>query len=455
MNYLRLSAAVALVTLSGSALAGPDLICSEINSSANFGFANGKVAYSFGTTLCNIGDSELAWDANTNQHPLISQTLYRLKDHQITQIGIGFVRHTTIPLAGNACGLGCTPAGFTALGAGCSDMSSGPINGSQGLMGPRSEVDPFASDYPYPFTSINQTGDAIYKRLQVDLADVSDPDALYFVETQVIAPGEATGAQGNNVSYRQVTFTPGSASAILVGPTYSEQPAIFAWRDHGNGIGMPDTQVLISQGMIPDDGIIHVGSRATDLGGGNWRYDYAIHNQNASQSVVYIAHSTGNYGDANSFEFQSVAYHDDVDGLIDNSDWNIELINCFSHGTWYADGFPDNPLSNAIRWGTTYSFSFQTMSEPFKNQTFGMEVGYNFASNAMGKPYFFFADAISPNGSGICICAPDINRDGNLNFFDVSAFLGNFNKGADYNGDGSNNFFDVSAFLADFAAGCP
>lgn len=55
-------------------------------------------------------------------------------------------------------------------------------------------------------------------------------------------------------------------------------------------------------------------------------------------------------------------------------------------------------------------------------------------------------------------CDPDINGDGSLDFFDISAFLGAFGSGdpiADYNGDGSLDFFDISAFLSAFSAGCP
>ncbi|MBL4699028.1 MAG: endonuclease [Phycisphaerales bacterium] len=47
---------------------------------------------------------------------------------------------------------------------------------------------------------------------------------------------------------------------------------------------------------------------------------------------------------------------------------------------------------------------------------------------------------------------------GELNFFDVSAFLGLFaasDPAADLNGDGEFNFFDVSSFLVSFGAGCP
>jgi glycosidase len=49
-------------------------------------------------------------------------------------------------------------------------------------------------------------------------------------------------------------------------------------------------------------------------------------------------------------------------------------------------------------------------------------------------------------------CAPDLNGDGDLDFFDVSALL---NGTVDYNDDGSFDFFDISAFLQDLSTGCP
>jgi len=55
-------------------------------------------------------------------------------------------------------------------------------------------------------------------------------------------------------------------------------------------------------------------------------------------------------------------------------------------------------------------------------------------------------------------CSQDLNQDGTLNFFDVSAFISaltNQDPIADFNNDQHFNFFDVSAFLTSFAAGCP
>ena len=55
-------------------------------------------------------------------------------------------------------------------------------------------------------------------------------------------------------------------------------------------------------------------------------------------------------------------------------------------------------------------------------------------------------------------CTADLDGDGVLDFFDVSAFLTAFGSGssdADLNGDGVFDFFDVSLFLTALGVGCP
>ena len=72
-------------------------------------------------------------------------------------------------------------------------------------------------------------------------------------------------------------------------------------------------------------------------------------------------------------------------------------------------------------------------------------------------------DAPDENDNGISdacesACLPDLTGDGELDFFDVSAFLtafGNGDMSADFTGDGEFDFFDVSAFLTAFSMGCP
>lgn len=71
----------------------------------------------------------------------------------------------------------------------------------------------------------------------------------------------------------------------------------------------------------------------------------------------------------------------------------------------------------------------------------------------LGNNWIAGADPIT-----VIACPPDLNHDGSLDFFDVSAFLsafGNQDPVADWNGDGQWDFFDVSAFLTAFGNGCP
>jgi len=55
-------------------------------------------------------------------------------------------------------------------------------------------------------------------------------------------------------------------------------------------------------------------------------------------------------------------------------------------------------------------------------------------------------------------CPADINGDGVLDFFDISAFLSAFSAMdpiSDFTDDGQWDFFDISAFLSAFSSGCP
>lgn len=65
---------------------------------------------------------------------------------------------------------------------------------------------------------------------------------------------------------------------------------------------------------------------------------------------------------------------------------------------------------------------------------------------------------ITINYTPLNTCQADLNNDGVLDFFDISAFLSAFstnNPIADLNNDSAFDFFDISAFLTAFSAGCP
>ncbi len=86
--------------LSGLAAAqGPDITTLKIGQEANdfhyYGQSGGIAAYSMGTTSCNPGTVPVEW---TNQdHPVIGQNIFRLKDGRFEQIGQSWLKHGFAP----------------------------------------------------------------------------------------------------------------------------------------------------------------------------------------------------------------------------------------------------------------------------------------------------------------------------------------------------------------------
>ena len=71
---------------------------------------------------------------------------------------------------------------------------------------------------------------------------------------------------------------------------------------------------------------------------------------------------------------------------------------------------------------------------------------------------FLGAWMVRATGQPARSCDADLNQDGNLDFFDVSAFLSAFGLSddlADFNQDMVFDFFDISLFLNAFLNGCP
>lgn len=67
-------------------------------------------------------------------------------------------------------------------------------------------------------------------------------------------------------------------------------------------------------------------------------------------------------------------------------------------------------------------------------------------------------DDVQVSTTPINLCDVDINCDGNIDFFDISAFLQAYaaqDPIADFTNDGEFDFFDISAFLAQYTQGCP
>lgn len=91
---------------------------------------------------------------------------------------------------------------------------------------------------------------------------------------------------------------------------------------------------------------------------------------------------------------------------------------------------------------------------------FGANTGLRFTAQGDESDDVWFIDdvAISTTFVEDFVCTVDMNGDGDVNFFDVSAFIQAYNDMdpvSDFNMDGVYNFFDISLFIQAYNAGCP
>jgi hypothetical protein len=430
---------------------GPDVIVGDLTGPSSYGVANNIAAYAIGTTSCNIGDAELLWISGNNQHPVIGQNVYRLKDGVFQQVGMSHLKHGFTALQGSLCATAQNPCFSSGtgsrLGVGCSDPYSSGLNGGQSRLGPKWQVNAHTGFYPYPFNNVALDNNTIGRRLQIPVEDVNpalNAGAVYWSEGHYVTPDDAaSGNQDNNASYRRVQFSSNANfSASFIGSTVRQMPAIRAWQDFDPSVNEQDVRV-------PDEGLFIVSSKATDNGDGTWTYAYAIHNLNSDRSGQAFSIPTGG-ATLTDVGFHSPFYHsgDGIGGsTYPNTDWAV--IDRGASISWESETFEQNANANALRWGTTYSYWFTSDAEP-ETATASLTLF------KPGTPTDVSFEVVAPRG---CALTADTNGDNIVNFTDLNAVLGAFGQvgagnPADVNGDEVVNFSDLNAVLSEFGVDC-
>ncbi|MCC6321954.1 MAG: hypothetical protein IT438_11035 [Phycisphaerales bacterium] len=358
---------------------GPDVIVGDLSDMQYSGGTNGMHAFAVGTISCNIGTQNLLWVANNNQHPVIGQNMFRLKNGRFEQIGMSWLKHGFTALTQNLCST-CNGQGGAVLGVGCSDPYVASLNGSQGNLGPRWQVNPTTGVFTYPHAEPAYNG-ILPRRLQVadvDLVPAQNVGAQYFVEGQyVTADDAAAGHSANNASYRKVNLTytsPTSVSYTWAGSTQCTKPAIQAWRDHGLGANTPDPNVTLVSVDIPGDGRFWIAAKVTDNNDGTWHYEYAIQNLTSERCAGGVRVPIVQGAFPENIGFHDAPYHSG-DGIPTNpsqpnttardfsgADWANSFTT--TQVRWATETFASNTNANALRWGTLYNFRFDTNAQP-------------------------------------------------------------------------------------------
>ncbi|MBC7835425.1 MAG: hypothetical protein H7Y88_10055 [Phycisphaerales bacterium] len=441
----------------GAAPPGADVILRDSSDVSHYGPIGGIHAYSIASSTCNIGGANLQWQGGTNRHPTLGMNMYRLHNGALEQIGMSWCKNATGAAATPGCGLPCNGQGGGVLGIGCQDVYGSGFNGIQSILGPRSDIDAYTGFFPVPYTIGTPSGNAIYKRLQVrqlDMTLASYPGATFFVEGVYVAPDDAeAGNWLNNATYKRATVNQSSFAVTYQGAPETTIPAIFAWRDHGLGAGVPDPAVTIVEVDIPGEGRLIVGSKVTQSRGNVYHYEYAIYNLNSDRSAGTVSVPVPAGAGVTGVGFKDVDYHSGE--RFSNTDWTSAVG--AGAVVWSSpETFAANPLTNALRWGSMYNFRFDSVLPPGDGE---MTIG-------LFKPGTPEAMSVTVPVPTRPSCPVDFSGDGLVGSADITSFLAawfsdlaNGTLVADFDNSGTVASADITAFLtAWFAAlpvGCP
>ncbi|MBS0196922.1 MAG: hypothetical protein JSR77_09200 [Planctomycetes bacterium] len=451
------------LTVNPCPTAGPDVFVARLTDIGYYGSTGAVTAYSVGTDACNNGDVPVIWIQNGVQHPVIAQNMYRLKNGRFEQIGQSWLKHGFSSTNSGTCGT-CTqpPMGSQQLGVGCSDAYGSGLNGGQGYLGPRSEVNATTGAFLWP----HGTGDTgtIGMRLQVRTADV-DPaqnaGAQYFAEAHYVTADDAQWTNGgnpavnglNNATYQAISIPNTTSAPSLIGTVHRMSPGIQAWKDADPTVSITTADYVDTSMGTP--GIVArfwVAGKATDNHNGTWHYEYAVYNHNADRAgggfsiPVLPGVGVSGVGFSGTFAHSGEPYP--------NTAANIDAWPAAASSgavTWTTPEPylpPNGANANALRWGTMYNFRFDADVAPVTGN----------ASIALFKP-----GAISSvTAAGLPVpgnppCPADFNQDGGIDGADVEAFFTSWELGdssADFNHDGGVDGADVEAFFMNWEAGC-
>lgn len=417
-------AAPGAVLAGGAGLSvGPDVTIINLSGISNYtssaqattcptGYTGKCRGYSVGTNSCNIGSVPVDWCdppggqtnecrlttdayhplvATNSDHSVIAQNLYRLKGGRFEQVGMSFLKHGFVSTNSNDSdcawndngtpNTACIqpPAGGDQLGLGCTDFYGSGLNGGRPL-GRRSEVQIAGADHPTDPAG-GETNDSYDQRIVVPEEDLDpdlNPGARYWVEGHYVVRDDARAGNGlNNASHREANVGPlPNLTITLTGPTVREQPAIFAWQavDPAVEIVSVDrrTFFLGEPADVPATGQtypnyfvmerFHAARRVTEPIGGafQFHYEYAIHNMNSETSADGFLIQVPKFSNIGNVTFHDIDHHSGEP--YDTTDWTIDVDAPNGLISWRA--VDAGAATNALRWGTVYSFSFDSDSPP-------------------------------------------------------------------------------------------
>jgi hypothetical protein len=331
-------------------------------------YPNGEIGMAMLNEMCNPGLVVIPWQAAMqSNHPKFGFIVCRLANGRLEQISDwSFVKHAfTSTNYSGPCGSCVNPGTGSVMGINCADTYGDGNNADRFWLGPPSEIDPWLgtwppvgsyfdigdpaqSGYPAPadgVRSLNQAvfnTDSVKNRVTVREVDLTTPGALYFYGIQLIHQGEAVANRGDNLASRGTNPTwSGSTWSFPNNGTYP--------MTHGSILSRwPGADVQVGQNGN-DDGRIFVASLVTPLGGGNYHYEFAVHNVDNNRGGATFRLPIDPTATASNFTF----------GDIDTNPLNDWLGARVGNEVVFTA-----PANNPLNWNTIYNFGFDANFPP-------------------------------------------------------------------------------------------
>jgi hypothetical protein len=427
LGALVLSCSFAPASAQSNAIPGTDVKLGALGPTQVFThqgtFPNGLISIAVATTSCNVGTVNVPWQSAMDpDHPFIGFLFAREAGGRFEQISDkSYVKHGFFALSNSQCTPCQNPSNGTFLGVGCSDTYSTNNNGDNYWLGPPEEIDPWLGTWN-PVCSHFDAGEPdvgppnncnglrsltqsqadalgpVGHRVQIQDADLNVAGATFWAAGHYIIEGEPAANRNNNLGSRQllVSWT-GSTWSTSTSGTLLEGSILQRWSGatvHSNTNGL-------------DDGRLWVAGKVTALGGGQWHYEYAVHNQDNQRGVGALRIPAAPGAVITNIGFG------DIDANAGN-DWSAlhvgnELV--FSTGNAPQD------------WNTIYNFWFDCDVAPLS----GGQVALDAFLAGTGAPTVIVA-ADTPGGNVTCqaptkfctpkissnLCVPDIQHAGGI-----------------------------------------
>ncbi|MBL8756342.1 MAG: hypothetical protein JNK15_23815, partial [Planctomycetes bacterium] len=257
----------------------------------------GEVGLSMRNTMCNPGSVNIPWYAQMlENHPKFGFLITRLSGDRMEQISDrSYCKHAfTSASTSGACG-SCVPnIGGNQMGPTCSDTYSAGNNAGRGNLGPAHEIDPWlgtwehiGSFFDQGFPNVGAPGntdgnqspitptDDVHNRVTIKESDLLVGGASYYYGIQLIHEGESLANRWDNIKSRGFVPTWNGTSWSVANSAVGQ--AFGSILQHWTGAEVNMT----TNGS--DDGRVFVANKVTPLGGGQYHYEYAVHNVDMSR----------------------------------------------------------------------------------------------------------------------------------------------------------------------------